>query len=282
MFYLSLPYMYENRVFNKFFASYCNKFPEKLKTELKVESFYGSLPWSIWNGGTNSNIENQLTYNQIQDFINTECFGGLPIVLDCSNQLINESEFYNRYQNLILQLAQDTSIYIEVSNIKLYEYIKTKYENYRFIISDKINNVVKLNEQAFNLFKSQKDIIRIILPKEYDITQLSSKAFYSVIIGENVNICDNCKMIEQNNQIDFSEKSQFINCRTCPNKNSLNYFEEIEQYLKQGITHFKISDIHGEYSLSQFNLNLILNFIKPEYIRDFYDNLYSSYLEDVK
>ena len=269
MIYLMLPYCYENYKFNKYFNNYIQNNQEKLKMKIKIEAVHGSFPWSTWNGDINSNLNNQLMYDELISSIQ-QILSDNPIIIDCSNFLLNTEDFLDIYQNLILKLGYETSIYLEFSDLELYKYIKNIYPYYKFILSNKINNVISLNENKniLNIFTNNEDIVKIIIPTEYnDIKNLSNKNKYIICLGE-CPYCNNykqCLLQEQKNQINFSCKSEFNKCT----KYQLpNYIEEMEKYLSQGINHFKISAIKGQNNLLTFNLNLLKNFIKEEYLNE--------------
>lgn len=267
MIYLTLPYFYENYKFNKYFFGLTVDHQERFKAKIKIESVQGSFPWSLWAGDINSNLGNQILYKDLINAISS--INSLtPVILDCSNFLLTPEDYFDIYQNLILKISDNTSVYLEITDLNLYNYIKEHYNFYNFVLSDKINYILPMDNKIINSFLNKNDFIKIILPSNYNnIKELSNKQKLMITIGE----CNNCEKYqdcliqEQKNQINSSTNSIF---NTCENFSFINYLDAIGQYKIQGINHFKISPIKGNNNLLQFNFNLLKNFIKEEYLND--------------
>lgn len=266
--FIGLPYFYENYKFNYYFTNLITEHPEKIKINCKIDFFYGAFPWSLWNGGVNSNQNNQVLYYDIIQSFN-KIILDKPIVLDCSNIFLQEIDKFNIYQNIILKELNGSSVYLEISDLTLLNYIKEKYKYYKFIISDNINNIIPLeNEKILNNFLNNDDILKVILPNNFQfLNQIEHKNKIILPIGQCYN-CNNfkeCSIIEQKAQVNFSELSKFNSCSIYKFP---NYLEEIQYYNNYGINHFKISPIKGNYNLLEFNYNILKSFIKEEYIVD--------------
>ena len=115
---------------------------------------------------------------------------------------------------------------------------------------------IELINIGYNPFEQLKDI---------DFSQIQNKNKLEISIGH----CQNCSLdkylecskSEQKNIYNFSKLSLFTNCQNeCKN---FNYYNDIKPYLKQGIKHFKI--ISKPNNLTEFNINIIRSFVKPEY-----------------
>ena len=142
MLYLSLPLLYENKLFNNYIDQFISLNPDKAKIPMKIEYLHGSYPWSLWNGGSNSNYGNAVLYNEMQDIVkNTSS----PHAIDCSNIYLNDSDLSDIHQNIILEIESNTGSAFEVSDLKLYNYIKDHYPDAEFIFSN--------NAELFNTFK---------------------------------------------------------------------------------------------------------------------------------
>jgi hypothetical protein len=67
----------------------------------------------------------------------------------------------------------------------------------------------------------------------------------------------------------------YLNC-PCENK-IVNYYQELIDFYKQGVKHFKITTNSSD--LNTFNINIIKSFIKPEYwgecINEYYKTIIS-------
>lgn len=261
--YISLPDFYWNKEFNNFFSVYVNLNKDKLKTDISIEYFYGSFPWSLWNGGYNSNSGAAVLYDEMQ-----RIFSNLnrPVILDCSNINLTDNDLYDRHMNTILSLADNGSNMIEFSDFKVFDYITNLYSNYHFVLSR--------GAELFNDFDS--DIINLILENDkinlinlnLPIENIQNKNKIELMIGNCCQYCSNkqqldCIYKEQCNQYNFSEYTNYVNCiNSIPN---FNYLDQIQHYNKMGYTHFKIMPQQDYTKLQYFNLTLIKNFIKEEY-----------------
>lgn len=273
MFYISLPYFYENYKFNSFFKKYIeqcriNK-QDKLIADFEIEYAYGSFPWSYWNGGINNHRKFAVLANDMHNFfIQTN----IPIRIDVSNIYINETDYYDIHENTILKIANGTNTVYEISDLNLMTYITEHNLNNKFIISNNAQLFHSFNIEILNVFQERSEIDFINIgykPFEQlnniDFSQIKDKNKLEISIGycQNCSLekCLQCSNNEQKNIYNFSKRSFFINC---PNEYKvLNYYDEIKPYLRQGIKHFKL--ITEPNNLTEFNINIIKSFIKPEY-----------------
>lgn len=280
MFYISLPYFYENYKFNNFFNHYiieCNKTcgASKLVDNFAIEYVYGSFPWSIWNGGANSHIGKAILSPDIEYIINIV---NTPIRFDASNILLKENDYFDLHENAILRIANGTNNIYEISNFNLMNYISNQYLNNKFIISNNLQNTTDLNEDLINILIDDNSIelINLGYHLEYDIQKINYKNKIELSIG----YCGNCStkqnlicsFQEQQNIYNYSGNSLFINCSSC-NKNT-NYYNEILPLYKKGIKHFKITTAIS--NLNDFNINIIKSFVKPEFQGECIDEYYRS------
>ena len=149
------------------------------------------------------------------------------------------------------------------------------------LVAKEFNDIEDLLVEA-SMFQEQDNIefINIGYNLNYiNFSQIIDKNKIEISIG----YCQNCSLEtnlqcinnEQKNIYDFSSCSLFINC---PFKyEPVNYYKDIEPYLKQGIRHFKI--ITGPKNLKDFNINIIKSFVKSEYQGECIDEYYRKILE---
>lgn len=283
MFYISLPYFYENFKFNQFFKDYIENSikskSDKLVTKFNIEYAYGSFPWSYWNGGINNHQGAAVLVSDMQPIITQTL---IPLRIDASNIYIKDTDYYDIHENSILRLVNGTNTIYEVSNIGLMEYIEKENLNNKFIISNSAQLFNEFNSEILNIFQEQDNIefINIGHNLNYiDFSQIKDKNKIEISIG----YCQNCSLEtnlqcinnEQKNIYNFSSCSLFINC---PFKyEPVNYYKDIEPYLKQGIKHFKITT--SPKNLKDFNIHIIKSFVKPEYQGECIDEYYRKVLE---
>lgn len=284
MFYISLPYFYENYQFNQFFKNYvnnCNQFNNKLITKFNIEYAYGAFPWSYWNGGINNHQGAAVLAPEIQSIFSQSI---TPLRIDASNIYIQKNNYYDIHENTILKIANGHNTTYEISDINLMQYISEKNLNNKFIISNNAQLLHKFNTDILNVFQERPEIDfinigynpfieskdNIILSQIKDINKLE------VSIGHcqkcNFQQCLQCSNNEQNNIYNFSKQSFFVNCPS--EYKPLNYYEEIKPYLKQGIKHFKLVTNININNLRDFNINIIKSFVKPEYQGECIDEYY--------
>lgn len=273
MFYISLPYFHENYKFNLFFKEYIennrSNRQNKLIADFNIEYVYGSFPWSYWNGGINNHKGQAILSNDIHNFFNRI---NIPIRIDASNIYINESNYYDIHENTILKIANGTNTSYEISDLNLMSYIAKYNLNNKFIISNNAQLLYAFDSNILNIFQKYQEIELINIGynpfeqlKDIDFSQIQNKNKLEISIGH----CQNCSLdkylecskSEQKNIYNFSKLSLFTNCQNeCKN---FNYYNDIKPYLKQGIKHFKI--ISKPNNLTEFNINIIRSFVKPEY-----------------
>lgn len=271
MFYISLPYFYENYQFNQFFKQYIsdNQEEDKLITKFNIEYAYGSFPWSYWNGGINNHQGRAVLANEMEVYISNS---KIPIRFEKNNIYLQETDYYDIHENAILKIANYHNTIYEISDISLMDYISKYNLNNKFIIANSAQLINLFNTDIINIFQSCSEIEFINLGYN-SFEQLKENIDFSQINKDKIEIsigycsdcsyqqCLNCIEVEQKSIYDFSKRTLFNNC---PLKhNSINYYEEIKPFLSQGIKHFKIIPSIG--NLEDFNYNIIKSFVKPEY-----------------
>lgn len=269
MIYLSLPLLCNNSKFNQAFKQFTLYHQDKLLFPMYIDSVYGAFPYSLWNGGINSNSGKDFLYQNLDDFINES---EIPIRLDCSNLLINNTDLYDRHQNIILKLLESQGNMIDIADLQLYNYIEEKYKNFNYTISNHANLIHPFTENIINGFLANDKIVLLTLSNinDLDLQLIKLKSKVELIVSNPCQYCsieeqNNCISKEQYNQNMFSIKSIHEDClqRTnIYNSNLLN--KEINYYTKMGIHHFKIAT-PNQCLIEQFNQFLIFNLVKPEY-----------------
>ena len=263
MIYLSLPLLYENKLFNNYIDQFISLNPDKAKIPMKIEYLHGSYPWSLWNGGSNSNYGNAVLYNEMQDIVkNTSS----PHAVDCSNIYLNDSDLSDIHQNIILEIESNTGAAFEVSDLKLYNYIKDHYPDAEFIFSNKAELFNTFNEDIVEAIINNDDFNLIVLS---DPMPNINKNKVSLLVSQKCYNCTrqkqlDCISAEQRNQYNFSGKTVYQNC----NKLIYNqdFFAEMRLLSKEGYTHFWLGTPPSDINLLAFNINIIHNLIKPAYV----------------
>lgn len=273
MFYIRLPYFYQNYKFNTFFKNYITAHSESLAMKFSINYCYGAFPWSIWNGGHNVHTEEAVLVPQMQDlFLQTNT----PICIDWSNTLLQEQDIYDIHENATLRTLKYTGSACEVSDLAYMNYIQTQDKTLKIIISDKAQVFAPFNESIINTFCEQESIelININSLNGYDISKLSNKAKIEITVGCcskcPINTQLQCALLEQNNIYNYDGNSIYLNCKNI--QKPINYLDAIMPMLHQGITHFKLETSLN--NLNEFNLSLLTSFIKPECLGEYLSEYY--------
>lgn len=276
MFYISLPYFYENFKFNQFFKRYINEdknFKDsRLITKFNIEYAYGAFPWNFWNGNINNHYGKIVLSPDMNELFSNSI---IPIRLDFSNINLIETDYYDTQGNAILKASSNSNTTYEISNPNLIPYISNIVLNNKYIISNNAELIHLFTEDIISTFQQQSciDFINIGYYLNYDLSKID-KTKLEISIGH----CQHCPPdkilscanIEQTNIYNYSSESCYIKC--CNEYKPINYYQEILPYYQQGIKHFKI--ITNSLDLNNFNINIIKSFIKPEYQGECIDEYY--------
>lgn len=244
-------------------------------------SFYcatGNFSYNYWNGGFNNNVGETTMYTSIIEDINNI---NLPLRFNCSNIYLQEVDFDNVYNNLILSLGENASNSIAISNLDLLKYLKTHYPNYKYVFSKEANLIYKFTPEIINTILDNEDFLYLQIPEEYGanmefLKEIKDKKRIEVpinyICSKQCSRYNNCLRHEHEAQYNFSGYNNFFHCANTNGLNSIIIpFEKIAEYEKIGINHFYInpSIING---VEKNLLFLITYFIKEEYQVEVLDN----------
>lgn len=284
MIYLTLPLLYQNQWCNnklRQLSQPSDKIYQYFKiNNLNISSFYGSIPFFIYNGGINSNIQKEkfLADNDLFNFLNSQI---APIRLDCSNNFLKINDLYDYYFNLVLQYGNSGNNFLEISDFDLMDYINNKGFNYNFILSKNANLKIPFTATNINQLIQQDLLYLIELPINFNndiqfLNQLINKDKIEITIGckcpLNCKNLSDCMTQEQQYQINYSNQTIFNNCNKINHYNNINeLYNELNKFIKLGFTHFKI-DTPPRNQNYKFQQYLIKNLINDKYQLLFYDN----------
>ena len=277
MFYISLPYFYQNYKFNNFFKDYVEKSHSsknsKLIAKFNIEYFHGAFPWSLWNGGVNSHSGKAVLTPEMELlFQNTLA----PIRIDASNINLQPIDYLDLHENAVLKTMNGTNSVYEISLLDIVNHLQNSNLNNKYIISNNAQLIHPFDPDILEAFYQEESICLVNLGYRpiFNLSDITDKTKLEISIGH----CDNCSLelysqciINENTNIyNYSGESCFINC--CHENKITNYYEAILPYYKQGITHFKI--MTNCKDLNEFNINIIKSFVKPEYVGECIDEYY--------
>ena len=129
-----LPGLRRNYPINVTFIRMIKEHPEYLREGVKIGSFYGEFPTSLWNGGRNSRPDMcdkkyiDMVIKQMNDW-------GIPIRYTYTNMLIEEEDLSDPHCNYCLQAAHNGMNGVIVVSPLLEEYVRKNYPKMSIVSS---------------------------------------------------------------------------------------------------------------------------------------------------
>lgn len=278
MIYFTLQNFYENQKLNNILFIIHQQFIDSFKAPIKFIYTAGSFPYTYWNGGINNNfgIGNN-TYDTVIKYYQTNL---LPLRINCSNINLNKEDFNDTIMNVILNLLNNSSNAIELSNLELYEYLYNKYPNFHYILSNNFNLINPLTPELINKLNEISDFYFIQIPlnkvKDFDyLKAIKNKKNIELPIGD---ICGNCSNLDQCNiqeqiaQYNYSDSFTKMNCSKCLGLNSIISLEDIQKnYVPLGFHNFILPDYYDSKNnnMIKFFINYFIKDSDKSLIYDF-------------
>ena len=278
MIYFTLQNFYENQKLNNILFIIHQQFINSFKAPIKFIYTAGSFPYTYWNGGINNNfgIGNN-TYDTVIKYYQTNL---LPLRINCSNINLNKEDFNDTIMNVILDLLNNSSNAIELSNLELYEYLYNKYPNFHYILSNNFNLINPLTPELINKLNKISDFYFIQIPlnkvKDFDyLKAIKNKKNIELPIGD---ICGNCSNLDQCNiqeqiaQYNYSDSFTKMNCSKCLGLNGIISLEDIQKnYVPLGFHNFILPDYYDSKNnnMIKFFINYFIKDSDKSLIYDF-------------
>lgn len=263
------------------------------RDNVNISAVYGNFPYCIFDGGRPNFYDKQCTSEKILKLVNLyNNEYNIPIRQIFTNSKVQESDYYNRFENICLSLCNNPGNEIVIVDNGLMDYIKNNYENYNFISSTTKCLTLQDTKQELSNPNFSLVCLDYNLNKNFDFLKSLSKQEKSkteLLINA---ICPpNCPNRYQHYQdigiynLTFSEdQAPFIATEkgcgiknsslhpTCINsKNNLSFDEIQNIYEPLGITNFKIEGRTLPFIETACNITRYL--IKPEYHFEFLNYL---------
>ena len=278
MIYFTLQNFYENQKLNNILFIIHQQFIDSFKAPIKFIYTAGSFPYTYWNGGINNNfgIGNN-TYDTVIKYYQTNL---LPLRINCSNINLNKEDFNDTIMNVILDLLNNSSNAIELSNLELYEYLYNKYPNFHYILSNNFNLINPLTPELINKLNEISDFYFIQIPlnkvKDFNyLKAIKNKKNIELPIGD---ICGNCSNLDQCNiqeqitQYNYSDSFTKMNCSKCLGLNGIISLEDIQKnYVPLGFHNFILPDYYDSKNnnMIKFFINYFIKDSDKSLIYDF-------------
>ena len=121
-----LPGLRRNYPLNVMFAGLLKGHPEFFREGVKIGSFFGEFPTSLWNGGRNSRGD-QCGPDYINLVVKTLNDWGIPVRFTYTNMLLDETDLQDPYCNYCLNVAHNGMNGVILVSPLLEEYVRKNY-----------------------------------------------------------------------------------------------------------------------------------------------------------
>lgn len=143
-----LPGLRQNYPLNMLMVSLLEQKPEWFREGIKIASFFGEFPSSLWNGGRPSNYD-QCDANYIRNVVKNINAKGIPVRYTYTNMLLNEEDLKDPYCNFCMKVADNGMNEVMIFSPLLEEYIRKNYPSYKLNSSTckEIRDIDLVNEE---------------------------------------------------------------------------------------------------------------------------------------
>lgn len=118
-----LPGLRQNFPLNMLVLGLLEQKPEYFREGIRIASFFGEFPMSLWNGGRPSNYD-QCDENFVRGVIKAVNDKGIPIRYTYTNMLLNQEDLKDPWCNFCMQAADNGTNEVMVFSPLLEQYIR--------------------------------------------------------------------------------------------------------------------------------------------------------------
>ena len=149
-----LPGLRYNYPLNMFWLSMLKTHPEFFREGVEIASFFGTFPFSLWNGGRLV-MNDQCDSTYVNSVIKAANSQGIPIRYTFTNPVLEQSDLDDPFCNFCMDAANNGMNEVLVVSPILEDYLRNKYPNYAYNSSTckELKDVDKLNEELDKDFK---------------------------------------------------------------------------------------------------------------------------------
>ena len=149
-----LPGLRQNFPLNMLVVSLLEQEPERFREGVKIASFFGEFPTSLWNGGRLSNYD-QCDARYIRNVVKAINAKGIPVRYTYTNMLLTEEDLKDPYCNFCMKVADNGMNEVMIFSPVLEKYIREKYPSYKLNSSTckEIKDIDALNEELEKDYK---------------------------------------------------------------------------------------------------------------------------------
>lgn len=131
-----IPGLWEHYDLNIILCSLLKYFPEFFYDNIKIASVFGNFQFCSWDGGRIFREYNYASYEDIEkliDIYNNQLEVAMRFIF--TSPVIDENDLFDRYNNIVLTLANNGKNEIVVNSPILENFIRKNYPNYKLISS---------------------------------------------------------------------------------------------------------------------------------------------------
>ena len=178
-----LPGLRQNYPLNMLILGLLEKKPEYFREGIKIASFFGEFPTSLWNGGRPSNYD-QCDAAFIENVVKNINAKGIPVRYTYTNMLLNEEDLQDPYCNFCMQVADNGMNGVIIFSPLLEKYIREKYPSYKINSSTckEIRDINLVNEEL------KKDYCLVVLDYNFnnrfeELEKIEDKARCEILVN---------------------------------------------------------------------------------------------------
>ena len=306
-----LPQIHDSGLFdfNKFFFDLYKNNKDYFNDDVFINSVYGCFNNSPWTGGRKNNLSFVLDVEQCKKKLDYIESLGIKIRFVFSNSLINKKMLDDKVSNELVSYANKNGNYIILLSDLLYDYLKERYKNYKYVLSmtalitdiNKYNELTKKYDMVVLDWRLNKSIEKLKTIEDKDKIEIIANmlcttncdnvvAHYTSVdiinaTGLKIKQKKICKMSDK---IRVSNSSYFdYIISTYKNKSSVNSvitLDEIYKYRDMGFKTFKLIG-RDETHIGPMFISYMYYLIKKEKWNNVFDMLrktkYSQQVEEV-
>lgn len=178
-----LPGLRQNYPLNMLVLNLLKTKPDWFREGVKIASFFGEFPTSLWNGGRPSNYD-QCDATFIRNVVKNINAQGVPVRYTYTNMLISEPDLADPYCNFCMEVADNGMNEVMIFSPILENYIREKYPGFKLNSSTckEIRDIDQVNEEL------KKDYYLVVLDYNFnnkfdELARIEDKARCEILVN---------------------------------------------------------------------------------------------------
>lgn len=150
-----LPGLRYNYPLNMMWVSLLKTHPEFFREGVEIGSFFGTFPYSLWNGGRLVDPKDQCDANFVKAVVRNVNAQGIPVRYTYTNPLLEEDDVNDPFCNFCMQVGDNGMNEVMIMSPILEKYIREKYPSYVHNSSTckEIKDIDELNKELEGDYK---------------------------------------------------------------------------------------------------------------------------------